>query len=269
MHIHNTKTRILLFDIETMANLAYVWGKYEQDVVDYEREWYMLSFAHKWLDEKSTHVTALPDFKGYAKDKTNDKLLVKALWDLFDEADIIIAHNGASFDVKKANAKFIEHGLPPPSPYKVIDTKLVAKRYFNFNSNKLDDLAKILGLGRKIDTGGFELWLGCASGDKKSWKKMCDYNKHDVNLLEAVYLKMRAWMVNHPKLCLLDGDRGLCPTCNSSQLQKRGFGVRGNSARVQRLQCQSCGAWTNENLAKPKVRKVKALPQVAKKKKEE
>lgn len=242
------KTKVLLYDIETMANLAYVWGKYEQDVVAYEKEWYMLSFAYKWLGEEKTHVVSLPDFKTWKKDKTNDKELVSTLWKLFDEADIIIAHNGNSFDQKKSNARFIVHGLPAPSPYRQIDTKLVAKRYFNFNSNKLDDLANVLGLGRKIKTGGFDLWLGCASGDINSWKMMCSYNKQDVILLEKVYLKLRGWIANHPSLGILTGERGLCPACRSSKLQKRGFGVKGNSTKVQRLQCQDCGGWTSEKL---------------------
>lgn len=245
-----TNMKILLYDIETMSNLAYVWAKYEQNVIAYEKEWYMLSFAYKWLDEKQTYVKSLPDFKSYRRNKMDDKALVTELWKLFNEADIIIAHNGASFDIKKTNAKFIEHGLVPPSPYKIIDTKLVAKRYFNFNSNKLDDLANLFGFGRKIDTGGFELWLGCASGDEKSWKKMCTYNKHDVVLLEKIYLKMRPWMVNHPHMGTLNDDRDSCSNCGEDKLQKRGFGIRGNFTKVQRYQCTGCGAWTQKTIPK-------------------
>lgn len=232
--------KILLYDIETMSNLAYVWGKYEQNVIQYERQWYMLSFAYKWLGEDKTHVVSLPDFKTFKKDKTNDKELVTALWKLFDEADVIIAHNGNSFDQKKSQARFIVHGLGKPSPYKQIDTKLVAKQYFNFNSNKLDDLGETLGLGRKIDTGGFDLWLGCANGDKKSWQKMCAYNKQDVILLEKVYLKLRPWMEKHPAF----HENGICDHCGSKALTKRGFGIRGAGTKVQRLQCQGCGAWS-------------------------
>lgn len=243
-------TRILLFDIETMANLAFVWGKYEQNVIQYEREWFMLSFAYKWLGEKTTYVKSLPDFRGYTKDKKNDKALVQALWSLFDEADIIIAHNGNSFDIKKANAKFIEHGLKPPSPYKQIDTKLVARRYFNFNSNKLDDLANILGLGRKIDTGGFELWMDCVAGKKNAWRKMCTYNKHDVVLLEKVYLKLRSWMVNHPHVGVLSDEKEACPSCGKHSLQRRGYAIRGNKTRVRRLQCTSCGGWMQQAIKK-------------------
>jgi len=234
------KPKVLIYDIETMANLAYVWGKYEQDVVAYEKEWYMLTFAYKWLGETKTHVRSLPDYKTWKKDKTNDFELVEELWNLFDEADIVIAHNGNSFDQKKSNARFIFHGLRSPSPYKQIDTKLVAKRYFNFNSNKLDDLGNYLGLGRKINTGGFELWLGCASGDKKAWKKMCDYNKQDVVLLEKVYLKLRGWDTQHPSVSLMAGDKTNCPVCNSSNKKKRGFNY-GKTTVYQALQCLDCG----------------------------
>lgn len=238
----DNKTKVLLFDIETMANLGYVWQKYEQNVIAYEKEWYMLSVAWKWLGEKTTHVISLPDFKGYSKDKTNDKELVKALWKLFDEADIIIAHNGNSFDIKKSNAKFIEHGLPVPSPYKQIDTKLIARRYFNFNSNKLDDLGNILGLGRKIDTGGFDLWLGCASGNKKAWKKMCEYNKQDVILLEKIYLKMRGWITPLKS----SKHHGVCTNldCGGVQFTRRGTEVRLGGIKVQRLVCNACGKWS-------------------------
>src|SRR3990167_3818406 len=45
----NPAPKILLFDIETTPNLAYVWGKYEQDVIQYKSEWYMLSWSAKWL----------------------------------------------------------------------------------------------------------------------------------------------------------------------------------------------------------------------------
>lgn len=240
--IKKSKPRILFFDIETMANQAYVWGKYEQDVITYKQHWYMISFAWKWLDEKQTHVLSLPDFKTYKKDPTNDVELITALWKLFNEADVVVAHNGLSFDVKKSNARFMKHHLKPPSPYKIIDTKLVAKKYFKMDSNKLDDIGDYFGLGRKINTGGFELWLGCERGDKKSWDKMCRYNKQDVILLEKVYLAMLPYMTNHPNIGVLVGEKRVCPNCGSSNVHKRGF-TCSRTTRYQSYQCQNCGSW--------------------------
>jgi len=243
-----SNVKILLYDIETSPNLGYIWGKYEQNVLAYEREWYMMTVAYKWLGEKKTHVLSLPMYKTYQKDKENDIELIKDLWKLFDEADIVIAHNGNSFDQKKTNARFIYHKLPPPSPYKQIDTKLEAKRYFNFNSNKLDDLGQYFKVGRKLDTGGFELWQGCMAGDTKSWEKMCKYNKQDVILLEKVYLTMRPYMTSHPNIAVLNNNVCACPNCGSKKVQKRGFARSRSGGTFQRWQCQECASWHQSTL---------------------
>lgn len=240
--------KILLFDIETSPNLSYVWGKWEQNILSVKEDWYMISFAWKWLSEKKTQVLSLPDYKDvYKKNKTEDTNLVYDLWKLFDEADIIIAHNGNSFDIKKANALFVKHGFPPPSPYKTIDTKLVAKKYFRFDSNSLNDLGQYLRIGEKLKTGGFDLWLGCIAGDKKAWKTMCDYNKQDVVLLEKVYLKMLPYMTNHPNLALMRGEVSACPNCASKNVSKEGFNYT-RSGKQQQWSCKDCRSWHNSPL---------------------
>jgi DNA polymerase elongation subunit (family B) len=248
MEIHDiiyserNNVKILLFDLETAPNLAYVWDKYEQDVIAFHTERFLLSVAWKFADEKTVHALGLPDFKGYKKDPNDDKELVKKLHQLFCEADIVVAHNGSKFDVRMANAFFVRHQLPPPSPYKVVDTLLVARRYYRFNSNRLDDLGKYLGLGEKKQTNGFALWKGCLSGDKTSWKKMLEYNKQDVVLLEKVYLTLRPWMTNHPNINALEGKPDACPTCGSKHIQSRGVGC--NTTRVYtKFQCLDCRHW--------------------------
>ncbi len=221
-----------------MANLGYIWGKYEQDVISFKEHWYLLTFAYKWIGDKTVKAYSLKDFKGYDKNKTDDRELCLKLWELFDEADIVIAHNGDQFDIKKAQARFVQHGFKPPTPFKSIDTKKVAKAYFKFDSNKLDDLGQYLHLGKKLNTGGFELWLGCAMNDPKAWHKMIEYNKQDVALLEKVYLALRPWMTNHPNLDL----RPVCANCGGFR-QSRGYKVT-RTAKYRRLQCQECGAWS-------------------------
>lgn len=202
----------------------------------------MLSFAVKWLDEKNTKVYTLADFKGYKKDKTNDRLLVKKLWEYLSEADVVIGHNGDGFDIKKSNARFIYHSFMPPAPNKTIDTLKVARRHFKFTSNKLDNLGNILGVGRKVAHEGKHLWLSCMNGDMKAWKTMAKYNKQDVVLLEKVYLKLRPYMTSHPDRNVVDGTKGKCPACGSDKMQKRGYSIT-TTRKYQRLQCQDCGRW--------------------------
>lgn len=241
-------TKILLFDIETAPSLGFVWGKWEQNVIEFERDWYMLSFSYKWLGDKKAKVVSLPDFKKpYKANQENDEYLSVMLWDLFDQADIIIGHNGDKFDIKKANARFLTHGFSPPSPYKTVDTLKLARKHFKFDSNKLDDLAKSLNIGRKENVGGFATWKGCMTGDKKAWKKMTSYNQQDVELLEKVYNKLKPWSNNHPNVALLDNKTNSCPICGSDKIQRRGFSIT-KTNKFQRIQCTSCGGWSRLRL---------------------
>jgi hypothetical protein len=235
------KPKILLFDIETAPNTAFVWGHYEQNVLGYERQWYMLAFCAKWIDG-DTISRCLPDYESYKPNTDDDREMITELWNLFNEADVIIGHNLDSFDITKSNARFIVHGLNPPSPYKTIDTKKVARRYFRFNSNKLDDLGNTLGVGRKMKHTGFELWKDCMSGDLEAWEVMRMYNRQDVLLLERVYNKLKVWMVNHPNMAILSEIENGCPVCNSTNLRRDGFSITA-TGRKERFQCGSCGAW--------------------------
>lgn len=235
------KLKVLLFDIETAPNIGYTWTKYETNVIEFIKERYMLCFAAKWLDEKNTQIHSLPDFKNYSKDKTDDKELVKKLWDLIDQADVVIAHNGDKFDIKIMNARFIANGLTPPSPYKTVDTCKVARSKFGFNSNKLNDLGTVLGLGNKVETGGFSLWKGCMEGETSSWNKMKKYNKIDVILLEKIYKALRPWMTTHPNVGI-NIDRHACNHCGSTNTQNRGFAYA-KIHKSQRYQCKDCYGW--------------------------
>jgi DNA polymerase elongation subunit (family B) len=200
------------------------------------------------LGDRRVKSFALPDFKGYKPGSEDDKYLVKELWKLFDEADIIIAHNGDRFDIRKTNARFAYYNLPPPSPYKTVDTLKVAKRYFNFTSNKLDSLGDYLGYGRKMAHTGFTLWKGCMTGDPKAWKTMVAYNKRDVVLLEQIYKHFLPWITNHPNTAVMSNRDG-CPNCASQNLIKQGFGFTKTGKR-QQFQCKDCKAWTSGPLKK-------------------
>ncbi len=254
----NNKPKILIFDIETAPNLGYVWGKYDQNVIDYKSEWYIMCFAAKWFGTNKQIKVKLTDFPNrFNKDKQDDYDVVKKLWELFDEADIIVAHNGQAFDTKKATARFLYHNMSPPSPYKQIDTKLVAKKYFNFNSNKLDDLGRYLKLGRKIEHEGFPLWLKCMEGNKIAWKKMMIYNTQDVLLLEKIYIKFLPYITNHPNYGIYINKEHVCPNCGSEHLQRRGYQYT-KTNKYQRWQCQECGSWSqsirSEKVVKPNLK---------------
>jgi len=235
--------KVLVYDLETSPNLGWVWGKYEQNVLEYEQEWHIMTIAWKWLGEKKTHVLGLDDFDLYKKDPTDDFGLVLKLHELFDQADVLIAHNGDTFDKKKAHARFLYHDMTPPSPTQTIDTLKIARKHFKFNSNKLDDLGEHLKLGRKVSTGGFKLWMDCMKGDPKAWAKMKRYNKQDVVLLEDIYYKLRPWITSHPSVALADGRPMTCPNCGAPEMELAGMTYT-KTATYERFQCGSCKAWS-------------------------
>lgn len=240
-HPRLERARVLIFDIETTPNLGYVWGKWKQNVVRFESEWHMLSFAWKWLGEKHTHVLGLDDFELYDTDPADDFALVKTLRDLLDEADVAIAHNLAGFDAPRVNARMLVHGIDPPSPYREIDTLRVAKKAFAFNSNRLDDLCRALGIGQKADTGGFDTWLRCMAGDPSAWARMKRYNRQDVAILEELYERLVPWVPNHPNMALLDDRPTACPRCGD----EAGFESKGwryyQVTRRRVWRCKACG----------------------------
>jgi hypothetical protein len=159
------------------------------------------------------------------------------------KADVVVAHNGIDFDFKVINGRLLFHELAPPKPYRTIDTKREVKKVSRFNSNKLDDLGKLLLNERKIKTD-FDLWLDwldCINGKQKAWNRMLAYNKKDVELLERIYLKLRPWMKTHPNLTLFVPD-AKCPKCGSEKIRYDRF-VTTNTRTYQAFQCKDCGGW--------------------------
>lgn len=223
---------------------------YEQNVIQVLEPSKIISVAWKWLTEKEVTVKALPDYDIYKSGQLDDTKLVEDVWKVLDEADIVIAHNGDSFDIKKLNSRFIAFGLTAPSPYKTIDTLKVAKKYFKFDNNSLEQLGDYLKEGHKAPTGGFSLWTGCIAGDKEAWTRMKIYNARDVELLERVYLRLRPFITNHPNVNQDDASNGYsCPTCTSHNTSKRGFTMT-LTGRKQRYQCMDCGAWSTGSFEK-------------------
>ena len=209
-----------------------------------ERDTFILMFSYKWFHERQVKAVCLPDFPRYKRSRYDDKDLCGVLHRLMDEADIIVAHNGDAFDIKKINSRLIVNGFDKPSPFKTVDTLKVARRAFKFDSSKLDNIGRYLSEGRKIPNTGADLWRGCVDGDLKSWATMRRYGKQDTALLERVYHRLRSWAPNHPDLNLYKAyqDRVGCPTCGSEHVQRRGVAVKLKS-KYYRFQCRDCGSW--------------------------
>lgn len=253
--------KILIYDVETAPLLTWNWGLWKQNALDIEQDWYLLCFAYAWFDLEKESIGkvgfhSIANSKGFKPDSSNDKQLVKKLWDLMDEADIVIGQNSNSFDNKKANARFIIHGFPPPSPYQAVDTKVLAKAMFGFPSNGLKYLAKALGVSQKETTEGFVLWREAMRGDPTSWRKMESYNKADVKATAEVYAKMRPWAglpgkSPHPNIGHFISSAGkVCTNCGNKDKEYggKGFQLRKyyytNASKFPVYQCNNCKTYS-------------------------
>jgi predicted RNA-binding Zn-ribbon protein involved in translation (DUF1610 family) len=255
---------VCLFDIETSPILAYVWGLWDQNIGlnQVKDDWYLLSMAWKWLDEKKVHVLGLPDapFFQYEKpvNRNDERWLVWRLWEVLNDADVVVAHNAARFDVKRMQAKFFEYNLSRPSNFKIVDTLKIAKANFAFTSNKLDYISQLAKGPGKIDSGGFETWLGCMAGDEKAWAKMLKYNGVDLEELERIYLLIRGWDKSAPNIALVeDFNEMVCPTCGSRHMVEAAP-TRTSISVFPTYRCTKCGQLIRERKSTAKNKLVNA-----------
>jgi DNA polymerase elongation subunit (family B) len=136
----------LFYDIETSFNVGVFWRTgynlsiQPQDII-HERA--IICICYKWEGEDEIHSLT------WSKSQS-DKQMIEKFVKVLAQADEIVAHNGDRFDLKWIRTRALFHGIQfMPSP-KTIDTLKWAKKYFNFNSNKLDYIAKLLKVGAKM-----------------------------------------------------------------------------------------------------------------------
>ena len=242
--------KVLIFDIETSPITAYVWGLWDQRVGlnMIKEDWYVMSFAAKWLNDKPRD-TMYFDQRGMIP-QNDDIILLKAIWALLDEADIVITQNGKRFDQKKLNARFILQGLPPVSSFRHIDTLQIAKKHFAFTSNKLEYMTdKLCVKYKKLKHGkfgGFSLWKECMDDNPLAWKEMEKYNKYDVLSLEELYYKLIPFENGINFNVYHDGPDHICK-CGSNSISENGF-FFSNTGKFQRYKCDKCGHETRDKV---------------------
>lgn len=234
---------ILIFDIETAPIKGYFWntGKAYVSYDNIIEDWFILSWSAKWLFDSGIISDIVTPEEAVNCD---DSRIMKGIWDLFNDADIVVAHNGDRFDVRKLNTRFIMNGFKPPLPYQSIDTLKILRKDktgFAFSSNRLDFIGQLTRNKGKIKTD-FALWKRCCGGDAESLAFMEKYNREDVALLEEVYLWLRPWIKSHPNVGLyMDTIEPVCTNCGSSEIVWGGHYVT-PAGKFSAFRCNCCGA---------------------------
>src|ERR1700675_1851794 len=144
--------KILLLDIETAPNLAYVWGLWQQNVSigQIVNSGYVLCWSAKWYGEREVIFDSIP--------RSGEAKMIRHIHHLLDKADVVVHYNGTSFDIPTLNKEFVQRQMKPPTPYKQMDLINTVRKEFRFPSNKLDYVLKALGLKQKVRHTGFEMW---------------------------------------------------------------------------------------------------------------
>lgn len=228
--------KILVYDIETSPILAQMWSMWQQGfgLNQIESDWFIMSFAAKWLGSDEIFYYD----QSQAEDMEDDYELLSALWDLLNEADIVVGQNVKAFDTKKVNARFILNGFPKPSTYRQIDTLSIAKENFAFTSRKLEYMSDQLCSVKKIkhdEFPGHVLWSECLKGNQRAWEAMKEYNVQDILATEELYNLFSSWDSKLPNY-----DVYVDEILDMDEWEKDGF-VYTNLAKYQRYRNKITG----------------------------
>lgn len=234
------KVRRLFWDIETSPNIVLSWRvgyKINLGPENILKERAIICIAYKWEGDSTVHVLSWDKFQ-------NDRAMVKAFLAVANTADELVAHNGDRFDMGWFRTRCLLHGFQLMPDYKTVDTLQWARRLFNFNSNRLDYIAKFLGVGAKMKTG-FDLWKKIVlDRDPVALDHMMRYCQQDVIVLEKVWAKLRhaAKPKTHAGV-LADGEKWQCPHCGSSNVKKHRTRITSAGSIYHQMRCLDCGAF--------------------------
>lgn len=231
--------RRLFWDIETSPNVVLSWRvgykiNLDHDNILHERA--VICICYKLEGDRNVHSLQWDA-------KQNDRAMLAKFLEVANSADELIAHNGDKFDLPWFKTRCLFHGLRTFPAYKTVDTLKWARRKFYFNSNKMDYIARFLGLGGKLKTE-FGLWKKIVlQKDANALRYMVKYCRRDVEQLEKVWHKLQAHMPQASHAGVVAGlGKWTCPRCASVKVKTKLTRVSASGAIAHQMQCRECGA---------------------------
>lgn len=244
--------RIAGFDIESSFGLYYSFANntYEAQLSREHTPIHLFMVSFKEAGRRPKNISRI-HFNTY-------KEFVTAVHEEMSKYDVLYAHNGKKFDLRKMNVFFAEQGLPKIEkfPRNLIDTKNECKREFDLPSNSLKFVLSHFGIGAKLDPGGEERWYKCMEFkggyekgtpvNPKDWAAMAKYCDGDVVGMEALFdlLKDGGWLKwpSHIASIYVPGEG--CIWCGKDDMQSRGE-RRVKDGWSHQYMCKACGKRNN------------------------
>jgi len=245
VHKLNGDVKVLCFDLETFPILGAVWSLWNNNVgiSQIERDWSILSYAAKWVGSGMIVENVMYNDVRFQADINDDTILLAELWELLNEADIVLTKNGDRFDIPKLNARFVMNGFPPPSHYKSIDLDKICKRHFGFTSRKLEYLSSELNEKFKklkhSKFAGYEMWKQCLARNIEAFDECKEYNKHDVLATEELYYTLAPWSDKLPSFHLYSENEEWKCNCGNTKVKHVGYAYTALS-KFDKYQCTAC-----------------------------
>jgi hypothetical protein len=192
IHIR-TGANILYIDLEVSFSLTYNYGlKVPSKYISPDnllKPYYIIGWAASYMHEKTIYHDAVTPGDALA---WSDAKILPRLFELMQSADIIAGHNVDNYDMKRANTRFFLNGLGAVAGKKTLDTLKIARQKFGFESNRLDDICKTLGLRGKDNVTHAD-WLAVMEGNEKTINKISRYNVTDVRSGKEVLRRLQAY----------------------------------------------------------------------------
>ena len=236
-NVLKTRRRRLYFDVEVSPNIGLFWEAGYKKNIGHDniiKERAIICICYKWEDEKEVYSLQWDS-------KQSDKKMLEQFIKVANQSDEMVGHNGDRFDLSWIRTRCLFHKIDMFPNYITVDTLKISRSKFRFNSNKLDYIAKFLGVGKKIKTD-FSLWKDILlHKDKVAMSKMVKYCKMDVIVLEKVYDQLR----NHIPIKthfgkVFNQDRGSCPECGSDDLYVKCTRFTASGTQKNQYQCKTC-----------------------------
>lgn len=180
-------------------------------------------------------------------DNGSDKAMILKFVEVMNDCDEVCGHNGDNFDIKWIRTRALYHGITSMPEIKSIDTLKISRNKLKLPSNKLDEIAKYFGLGKKIEHRGMPMWEEVIEDNsRKAMKEMVEYCKMDVELLEKIYLLLEGFAKPKTHMAVSEnkyGDRCDCPYCASERTHLNRRIVKASGTTYISMKCFECGKY--------------------------
>lgn len=249
-HRKNKKMKRLFLDIETCPCIGSFWRPGYNITLSHENievQARIITAAWKWQGDKRVSAVIWDEGENkkgpFSPFNQTDKFLVNTMVEEMNKADEIVAHYGDGFDVPWIRTRAMFHGIVG-GVWKTVDTKAWASKYFVLPSNKLDAIAKYLGIGKKIRTE-YDLWRDITfMDDVEALNKMVRYNKHDVDLLEKVFHYLSRYCSPHSHQGVMEGKpKWTCPRCGSANVRRANIKASAKGVVTHEMLCKDDGGY--------------------------